>query len=315
MNIVVATDNNFVQHCIATLNSLLQNNQKGIKIYVLSEGLTEENLDILTNLVSSNGSYLSFIQINREKFNALPMPNLDFLSHISIATYFRLLIPDLLPQSVSKVIYLDCDIIIRKSIDDLWKTDIDNHAIGAVYQVSHDTISNAERLGYSESYGYFNAGVLLINVEFWRDHSISSKLIEFLNNKKEDILYHDQDALNGVLFDKCKKLPCKWNMLSIFFKKDTLKITDTIDGKIINDYIDDKDIMIIEYLNPTIIHFVSQPKPWKIKSSHPFTNEYYKYLHNTPWQYSTKPTQVLSYLYRILRKLILKFTHKEDSYL
>lgn len=303
MNIVIATDNNFVQHCVSTLNSLLINNKIGMHIYLLSEGLTEENLVIIENVIKDRRSFLHYVLVDKKLVTNLPMPQMDCLSHISIATYYRLLIPILLPKSVTKVIYLDCDVIIRKSISELWETNIENNAIGAVYQMVSWTIDDVKRLKYPLEYGYFNAGVLLINVEYWRENLITDKLLNYIKLNYNEIIYHDQDALNAVLYDKCIKLPCKWNLLSIFFKKDIINITDINDGQIINDYADYKKELVSEPYDPTIIHFVSKPKPWNAKCTHPFRKEYYKYLRNTPWENFKEPKPIMSFLYRISRRI------------
>ena len=314
MNIVVATDNNFVQHCAVMLISVLENNKHGINIYLLSEGITDDNFNRLKEIVISRGGHFYYILIDSELLKSCPLPDLAGLSHISIATYYRLLIPNLLPLSVSKVIYLDCDIIVRKSIQNLWDTNIDIYAIAAVYQMTNRTLQDAQRLGYPISFGYFNAGVLLINIYYWRTHSISLKLMNFINSHLKDIIFHDQDALNAVLYDKCLKLSCKWNMLTIFFKKNIFEIVDINKGKIINKYDEYKTELKAEPYDPSIIHFASKPKPWDTKCTHPFRYEYYRYLKKTPWKKFTAPSPLISYLYRVIRKTLLMLTLKGETY-
>jgi len=282
MNIVCATDNNFVQHCAVTLLSILKNNNE-VVIYLLTEGLIYSNEIILRELVSNNGGEIHIIMVDSEALMDCPMPIMSNLNHISIATYYRLLISKLIPNHVDKAIYFDCDIVVRHSLIDLWNYSISENAIGAVYQVSKTNIIAAKRLGYPAKFGYFNAGVLLINLKYWRENRISEKLFEYLNLKKEVIVFHDQDALNGLLYDKCFKLPCKWNMLTIFFMKDTLTINDFENGEIINNYKDYKDQMLIEKNDPSVIHFVYKPKPWNPGCTHPYKHEYFQYLRFTPW--------------------------------
>lgn len=283
MNIVCASDNKFVQHCAVTLVSILKNNPFGVIIYLLTEGLTSKNELLLDELVSSNGGEIHFILVDAAALKNCPMPPMSELNHISIATYYRLLISKLLPDHIDKVIYFDCDIVVRHSLNDLWNSNITDYAVGAVYQIADWNVEAAKRLGYPVSFGYFNAGVLLINLEYWRAHNISEKLFKYLDEKKDEIVYHDQDALNGLLYDKCKSLPCKWNMLTGFFRKNILIINDVNNGIVINNYSDYKNQLLTEKDNPAVIHFVSKPKPWDVGCTHPYKYEYYNYIKYSPW--------------------------------
>lgn len=295
MNIVFATDNNFVQHCATAIVSLLLNNKDSkVSIYILTEGLTPENIDLLKGLIEQKNGELHVIEVDIDKLKGVPMPKNLNLSHISIATYYRLLIPNLLPDSVDRVIYLDCDIIVRGSLLELWNTDINKAAIGAVYQIVDWNINAIRRLGYPTSFGYFNAGVLIVNLKYWRENLISNKLISFLENKYDKIVYHDQDALNGVLYDQCVKIDCKWNMLTGFLTKQIFSINDVDNGILINDYSDYKEQIRTQKIDPSIIHFVSKPKPWDVYCDHPFKKEYYYYLSFTPFK-DYRPQNILLY--------------------
>lgn len=316
MNIVCATDDNFAQHCAVTIVSILKNkSEQDIAIYLLTEGISNENEKILQELASKNGGILHIILVDAKALEGCPMPQLKNLEHISIATYYRLLIPKLLPVHIEKVIYLDCDIVVRHSLDKLWHYPIYDYAIGAVYQISARTSADAKRLKYPASFGYFNAGVLLINLDYWRKNQISEKLFEFLNNEKETIIFHDQDALNGVLYDRCLPLPIKWNMLTIFFMKRTLALNDIDGGLVINNYNEYKKQILLDINDPSVIHFVSKPKPWDAMCDHPYRREYFKYLNYTPWRdykvpdmISTsikKPKSLYIFLKNIVKEKIL----------
>jgi lipopolysaccharide biosynthesis glycosyltransferase len=283
MNIALASDNNFIQHCAVTLVSILKNNPEGANIYLLTEGLDRDNESKLKELTISNNGNLFIINVNSEVLNDCPMPIANSLSHISIATYYRLLIAKLLPDTIDKVIYLDCDIVVRHSLIELWNYPISNWAMGAVYQIVEWNVAAIKRLGYPVSFGYFNAGVLLINLKYWRDNHITDRLFEYINLKSDVIYYHDQDALNGLLHDQCLRLPCKWNMLTGFFMKHILSVNEIDNGKIINNHSDYKQQLIKEKDDPTVIHFVSKPKPWDAGCDHPYKNEYYHYLSFIPW--------------------------------
>lgn len=297
MNIVCATDNNFVQHCAVTLVSILKNNPKEVTIYLLTEGLSLSNEHIIKELVISNGGNIHIILVNSDALKDCPMPSLSDLDHISIATYYRLLISKLLPENIEKAIYFDCDIVVRHSLNELWNYSISEFAIGAVYQITDWNVAAIKRLGYPVSFGYFNAGVLLINLKYWRDNHISEKLFEYLNLNNEVIIYHDQDALNGVLYDKCFNLPCKWNMQTQFFTKNILTIIELNNGEIINNHKEYKNQILMDKDDPTVIHFVFKPKPWNAGCTHPYKNEYFNYLKYTSF-YNFKVPNIWTMLFR-----------------
>jgi lipopolysaccharide biosynthesis glycosyltransferase len=279
LTIICSTDDNFVQHCSVMLTSVLLSNDR-VTVWLLTEGLTEFNINILKNEVESKGGVFNYVEVDSEIISKLPMPKKDSLSHISPATYYRLLVSEILPYSVDKAIYLDCDIIVRGSLNELWNIDISNYAVGAVHQMWHE-VEDAYRLGYPLEYGYFNAGVLLINLEYWRKYSISKKLVNYLTSNFETILMHDQDALNAVLYNKSFILPCKWNMLHFFFFPDSKTIKGVFNGAIVNEYLEYKNQLKYNRKNPIVVHYVSKPKPWQKNCFHPFVSEYFSYAKKT----------------------------------
>jgi lipopolysaccharide biosynthesis glycosyltransferase len=287
------------------LTSVLKHNSN-VVVFLMTEGLTDDNLYKIREEVESKAGKFHLILVDGSIISQLPMPDLSELSHISSATYYRLLITYLLPKNIDKIIYLDCDIIVRKSLEDLWETDINNYALGAVYQIAKETVYEIQRLGYPPKYGYFNAGVLLINLDYWRKHKISDKLISYLIDNYNVIKYHDQDALNAVLYKKCLMISCKWNMMSVYFSKDIFLIKDVYNGEIINEYKTYMNQLKIEMADPTLIHFVSKPKPWDPYSVHPFRKEYYKYAKfSHSFNKIKQPKKIYSDAYYFFYKMLI----------
>ena len=126
---------------------------------------------------------------------------------------------DILPKELDRVLYLDCDLIVCKSIRSLWNTDISSNSVGAVYDGGTDDMRTYNRLKYDIRYGYYNAGVLLVNLSYWREHYISDKLLDFISQYPERLLYWDQDALNSILIQSAKILPVEYNMLDALYKR------------------------------------------------------------------------------------------------
>lgn len=272
MVFLIASDDNFIQHCCVTLTSLLENNP-GASVYLFTEGLCINNEGILKQIVSKYNGELFICKIKHEDIKDFPMPSF-MSSHISIATYYRLFAARILPQDIKKVIYLDCDIVIRGSLDKLWNTDIDNYALAAVYQ-SHEHSEGGERgpkaytrLGIPRENGYFNAGVLLINLDYWRIHNVTNRLFDFIKKNAGIIHAHDQDVLNAVLHNEVKALDITWNFREYFLSNKKYTYPQKVDYSIIPD-------------EPIVVHFVFKPKPWEYYCTNPFKQDYYKYLDKT----------------------------------
>lgn len=278
MIIVCATDDNFVQHCSIMLTSLLIHNEE-VMIYVLTEGLLPENERIIREEVLNKGGKVEFCKVDSSIVEKFPMPALDGLSHISRATYYRLLIADILPADIHKAIYLDCDMIVNHSIKELWETNIEGFALAASKQIGHGY--EALRLGYPIEYGYFNAGMNVINLDYFREHNLSRLLIDYIRNNYHKIKFHDQDALNGALYDKALHVLPQWNMTSAAYVVQLDRRGDRVGGKLVNDYREEKANASAHLKNPFILHYVSKPKPWQKNCVHPLYHLYYDYAKKT----------------------------------
>ncbi len=276
MNIVLATDDNFVQHCGTTIKSITTNNSN-VNFYILTEGLSSTNKQLLKDVATDNDCSLEFCIVPSDIVKYFPMSKMAS-SHISIATYYRLFVTTLLPQIVKKVIYLDCDMIIRGSLEDLWKTDLTDKPLAAVYQHNGwaDHNNSWRRLDIPREYGYFNAGCLVLNIEYLRNIDFQKKAIDFINRYFERIISHDQDVLNALFYEQAEVLECKWNYLPLFMEKCFSKEEFPLKCH----YKEEK--AKIDF-NPIVIHFVSKPKPWNYGCNNPYKNEYFKYLLLTPW--------------------------------
>lgn len=108
INILCTPDNNYVPYCGIMLTSLLENNKDAsFSIYIISDNLSDENKIALKKLIQLYRCNIIFIPINKELFKQCPIREGD---HVSIAAYYRIFAPKLLPENINKIIYLDCDI-------------------------------------------------------------------------------------------------------------------------------------------------------------------------------------------------------------
>jgi lipopolysaccharide biosynthesis glycosyltransferase len=277
MNILLCSDNTYAPHLAATIASVLSNNSN-VNFYIFTTDFSLTNKELLKNFVLKKGARISFVYVDESLLKGLPM-SVEASKHISIETYLRLFAELLLPKSVDKLIYLDSDIIVRDSLLELWNYNIDEYALAAVYQYNEWSYNNGtfSRLNYDQSYGYFNAGVLLINLVFWRKRNVTTRLFSFINGNYNSIISHDQDTLNAVLHKETAPLKCKWNVLPFFLGDQVYSYTFP---NFVDYYNEIEDIKG----DPSILHFVFKPKPWQFGCNHIWKEEYFKYLDLTPWR-------------------------------
>mgnify|MGYP000466571498 CR=1 FL=1 len=119
MDIVCSIDNNYVLHCAVMLTSLFENNRsESHVIHLLTEGLTPDNRKLIEDLVHSYNGRFCYYLIDSDVLKSCPIKATD---HLTIATYYRLLMADILPKSLERILYLDCDIVVNRSIKKLWE--------------------------------------------------------------------------------------------------------------------------------------------------------------------------------------------------
>ena len=253
MEVLCACDERYLPHAATMLCSLLAHNS-ATRIHFFHSAIGSRELAKLKSLVARDGSELILYEIALAAVEGLRVDK-----HASGAVYYRLLAPRLLPISLDKVLYLDCDIIVRRSLMELWHTDITDFALAAVPDLWEEEYGNA--LGLPVGTRYFNSGVLLINLQFWRENGVPERVLSFIRDNPGKMECWDQDGLNATLVDQWMELPRVWN------------------GQISEPYA----VLPETEKSPAIVHFLTGDKPWFWTNKHPFKAEYREYRLNTPW--------------------------------
>ncbi len=144
-------------------------------------------------------------------------------SYYSKATWFRLKLADYLHPDVKRVLYLDCDTIVVSDIGELLDLDMENCPVAAVNDTPWQIQYAAEHIGIDNPDGagkYFNAGMMLIDVDAYRSYYVFERAGQILADSRYQCDFLDQDVLNIIFRDNWKELPCKWNLLNGFLKKE-----------------------------------------------------------------------------------------------
>lgn len=265
--IVVSSDNNYSKHLGVMLYSLLITADRLAKfvIYVLDGGISALNLKKIIRLVNGFGSTIHFIDMDKRVYEKYPLS-----SHFMQSVYYRISMQNLISPSYSKIIYLDCDMIIQDDISKLWIIDISDHILAAVEDSGFE---NNDRLFMPNNTLYFNAGVLLINMDKWREADISAKAHNFIHEYPERLLLADQDVLNAVICGNWQSLHPRWNQQTKMFRSRHPDASFS-------------ECELTEALQfPGIVHFTESSKPWHYMNEHPYRDEYFRVLQFTEWRY------------------------------
>ena len=282
IQLIFGVDGAYSQHLAVTLVSLLENNPHNrFDILVATLNMAEDDRSRVLALAARFGN----VKLRFHTFDIGRYSHFRTDGHISHASYLRIFIPEILPDSVEKVLYLDCDIVVRHDIAPLWRMDIGDKVLGAarnLFFVRHDD------LDMPPDASYFNAGVLLMNLKRWREIDGTARLIRFIEAHHDHLWAHDQDALNAVFCGEIAELAPRWNF-------QTSMLWSEPDGLDLN-YDGFRRLLA----DPAIVHFTSPSKPWHFSNTHPYKGTYYRYLAKTPYSsYAPRDISLASLARRI----------------
>lgn len=290
INILCATDSNFVPWCGIMLTSVFENNksEKICAYVIVDESVDNIQERTFQKMATKYNQSVQIFHIASRAFEQFPTNE-----NWSKAIYYRLLVADLLPESVEKIIYFDCDIIVTRSLREMWDIDITDYAVAGVM----DAYSKAlcRHVGLTDEKSYFNSGSVLINLDYWRQHTIGSACINYLNTHADDLWCPDQDVLNAVLAQQKLLLPLKFNFQIQFLRYD---IFDTFDSEI-KEY--------VFHAPPCVIHYAYATKPWMMlyHNKLPYYKEWYKYKNISLWRHTKKVLPKTKKINWLIKRYIL----------
>ena len=213
-------------------------------LHVLTDKLSKRSIKRLKEAIKERADIV--LQIHDVDMNMLQ--GLDS-KQFTAFTFLRLIIPNILPAEIERVLYLDTDTLIANSILPLFSLDMRGKAVGAVTQNSPSAKKNIKRLNYDENKGYFNAGVLLIDLKQWRKNNVMKQSIGYCVKNIEHLSLFDQDALNVIFQDNKCELPLCYNIIPDNLNSDYYYTPEHLD-----------EIKEAVY-RPVIIHYASSA-PW-----------------------------------------------------
>lgn len=274
IHIVSSADDNYVQHLAVMFVSLLKNldPSRKVNLYVIQSEMKEHNKQLLNETTASFGISIEFLKMDKHTFDHAYMSK-HINNHVTKTAYYRICIPELITDpDVKKAIYIDCDALVLDDISKLWDIDFYPYPCAAVEDAGKHR--RLENMGISVTSKYFNSGMMMIHFERWRKNRTTEKILNFTKTfPKEKLMFHDQDALNGILHDKWHELHPRWNAQTHIMLKEKLP-----------ESLRDQKLHSETRANPAIVHFCGPEKPWHPQSKHPFAKKYYEYLQLTKWR-------------------------------
>ena len=202
MNIATALNRKYLEYTVVMLCSLCENNNEHIDAYLLHSELTTQAIDIIKNSLSKYDITIISVEINKSDFDDRLPRNTQW----SIETYYRLMLMDILPESVDRLMYLDVDLIINGSIEEFYHIDFAGDDVIAADDSNGkrtlDTFGSKQIEMFhdmlAQGFRYFNAGVMLFNVAQIRKTNNFNTYMEAIKKWNYEMEAPDQDILNYV---------------------------------------------------------------------------------------------------------------------
>jgi lipopolysaccharide biosynthesis glycosyltransferase len=253
VHIVLATDRRCVLGCAVSMQSIIDSTDPTVPLHFhlfFNHDVGIVDRDMLVRTVR-DGPRPAEISVG--EFDPGPVRHLTRSKLITHTTYASCRLEALLPPDVQRCIKVDCDLVVRRDLSELWNTDLEGHTVGAV--LNPDCAEHQRRLGLSEA-RYFNAGVLLVDLARWREREVGPRALEAAAKVGPHLILHDQDALNLSLQQDWLSLPAYWNSWVI--------------------------VRGLRSADRAVFHYMGAPKPWHADYDRPFPELFFQHLDRTP---------------------------------
>jgi lipopolysaccharide biosynthesis glycosyltransferase len=264
-----AEGDGYLAHTATMLQSLLANH-RDVPVHVHfmpAPGVSRGRQSRLVEMVSGEGAEISVLRVPDERLAGLPTKGFT-----RKATWYRIFLPELRPE-LDRILYLDSDLLVLDSVVELFDSELLGNRVAAVtnvFQPNH--LHRPAELGLAHPHDYFNAGVLLMDLERMRQGDCTSALISYGRRNAGRIDWRDQDVLNVVLGSRRLPLHPRWNVMNSF----RWAHAGDVFGRA---HLDEA------CRDPAIRHFEGPDdnKPWHYMCEREMRELYAEYRRRTPW--------------------------------
>ncbi|NLK96100.1 MAG: glycosyltransferase family 8 protein [Clostridiales bacterium] len=260
MNILITINSFYKEQLKIMLKSLNSSNIEGnIKVYCIYSDLSSEDIYDIEKDQFLKELDFSWIKISNESLKEAPVSD-----RYPKEMYYRLFAYKYLPKDIDKILYLDPDIIVLRSLKELYSLQLEDNFYAAASHIRKPLRKmNEIRLGAKNLHNYVNSGVMLINLKALREENPEKEIYSFIEEKKNLLFLPDQDVINGLFSDKIVELdPLIYNL------------SDRI--LYIKGLANEEGINWVKE-NTKIIHYCGRNKPWKDNYVGKLGEFYYKY--------------------------------------
>lgn len=292
IHVVTAADDGYAMPLAVTIRSALDRlaPDRRLRLMLLDGGLSDANRRRLEASWRDPRLTLQWFRPDVTLVRDLPVSD-----HISPAAYLRLLMPAMLPRDVSRVIYLDADMLVRRCLGDLWDLPqhgspalavqdfaapyldaasmMPNYARSQRFLAAYTPVANFRELGLPADGMYFNSGLMVIDLDQWRCDHYADHVLDCLRVHREHVLWWDQYALNVVLAGKWRPLDRRWNQGAHIYAYPSWRESPF-----------ERDEFQRLRTEPWIVHYCSPTKPWQYFCRHPHVRQFYRTLDRTAWR-------------------------------
>jgi len=286
-HVVCCADEAYARPLAAMVRSLLDRREgRPLTVYVVDAGLRAKTRARLER--SWPELHVTWIAPRLARLAKAPVSG-----HASPANYVRLLMEDLLPPEVTRVLYLDVDLVALDDIEALWQLPLGDAAVLAAQDVAApwidgdlapnadlarphagtmDPIRNYRALGLDGRAKYFNTGVMLIALDLWRREGLGARFLDCLVRHREHVRFWDQYPLNVVLAGRWGELHPRWNAQIQVHAYPTWRESPY-----------DEATWTEVTRHPCILHYAAPVKPWDHAWARPGGEAFFRHLDRTDW--------------------------------
>ena len=242
--IVLAANHAYAEQVVTTIKSICYHN-RSIRFYLINSDFPNEWFKQLNKRLERYDSEIINCRVTSEQISR-------YKTDISYTVFLRYFVSDFVKED--KALYLDCDLVVTKNLDNLFETDLQDYPLAAVRDYGGRVYYGREM---------FNAGVLLINNRLWKQENMSQRLIDLTNEWHDKVDQADQSILN-MLFEN------RW--IEMGFDNNHVVI-----HKQFTDY-----ELPAGQDYPGIIHYLSHRKPWFDLAAQTYRDVWW-YYHSLEW--------------------------------
>jgi lipopolysaccharide biosynthesis glycosyltransferase len=245
MNILTSIDRAYVPRLNTMLHSLYINNpQNKISIHILHSELTDKDIGILSDTVQKyDGTLITYLVSNEHKKIS------DISNKYPSEASYWLFCTDYLPKNMKRSLYLDADIIVNGSLENLYNTDITKGEKHYMFAAAIDPFNytvfklfHKQNLGIPVETEYVNSGVLLMDIDLMRKSTSASEITSQIPKYLPHLKLPDQDLLNIIFIDDIYHIDAN-----------AYNWCPSLNNSWLQDF---------RQGNPVIIHFAGPNKPW-----------------------------------------------------